>query len=106
MSYQPQPSLQARALPCLRGIDVLHVAIAAHSRRDPRHDSHDHWRYSARLMCEDARTRGVRIEELLISLKRTWPTMRGIDRLPRDESARLLSRVVTLCVEEYYSPLD
>jgi hypothetical protein len=56
-------------------------------------------------MCADARDRGVRIEELLISLKRVWPTIPGIERLPRDESTRLLSRIVTLCVEEYYAPL-
>ena len=64
-----------------------------------------HWRACARVMCTDARARGVRVEQLLISLKRIWPHIPGIERMPRDASTRLLTRMVTLCVEEYYAPL-
>ena len=63
------------------------------------------WRVAARAMCQDARARGVQVEELIISLKRTWAVVAEGERLPRTESPRLLSRVVTLCVEEYYSSL-
>jgi hypothetical protein len=65
----------------------------------------DRWRACARVLGQDARAKGLRVEELLISLKRTWGSVTGVGRLPRDESSRLLSRVVTLCVEEYYAPL-
>ena len=92
------------ALPCRHGVDALRrVFQSGHS--SPADGKDDHWRACARVMCADARDRGVRIEELLISLKRIWPTIPGVERLQRDESGRLLSRVVTLCVEEYYAPL-
>ena len=92
------------ALPCRHGVDALRRVFQ--SRDSSAADGKDdHWRACARVMCADARDRGVRIEELLISLKRIWPTIPGVERLKRDESGRLLSRVVTLCVEEYYAPL-
>ena len=92
------------AVPCRHGVDALRRVVE--SRDDSAADRKDeHWRACARLMCADARDRGVRIEELLICLKRIWPTIPGVERLRRDESGRLLSRVVTLCVEEYYAPL-
>jgi hypothetical protein len=92
------------ALPCRHGVEALRRVVQ--SRDDlSASENDDHWRACARVMCADARDRSVRIEELLISLKRIWPTIPGIERLRRDESGRLLSRVVTLCVEEYYAPL-
>jgi hypothetical protein len=57
-------------------------------------------------MCEDARARELQIEELLIGLKRVWASVAEAERVPRDQSARLLARLVTLCVEEFYAPLD
>ncbi len=92
------------AVPCRHGVDALGRAVQLRGPGSAA-DNDDHWRACARVMCADARDRGVRVEELLISLKRIWPTIPGIGRLRRDESGRLLSRVVTLCVEEYYAPL-
>lgn len=92
------------ALPCRHGVDALRRAVQSRGDGAARGND-DHWRACARVMCADARDRGVQIEGLLISLKRIWPTIPGIERLPRHESGRLLSRVVTLCVEEYYAPL-
>ena len=91
-------------VPCRHGVDALGSIVQL---RGPEvaAENDDHWRACARVMCADARDRGVQIEELLISLKRIWPTIPGIERLRRDQSGHLLSRVVTLCVEEYYAPL-
>ncbi|HEV3486856.1 MAG TPA: hypothetical protein VG106_15705 [Vicinamibacterales bacterium] len=63
------------------------------------------WRAPARLMCDDARARSLQVEELLIALKRVWASLADDERVPRVESIRLLSRLVTICVEEFYSPL-
>ena len=95
----------ANCVPCSGGIDALGRAVETYLDYGPARTADDCWRAPARVMGHDARSRGVRIEELLISLKRSWSTVSGVDRLPRDESSRLLARVVTLCVEEYYAPL-
>ncbi len=57
-------------------------------------------------MREDARALTLRVEELLTCVKRSWPTLADAAGVARPESSRLLSRFVTLCVEEYYRPLS
>jgi hypothetical protein len=92
------------AFPCRHGVDALRRAVQLDGEGLALDDD-EPWRACARVMCADARDRGVPVEQLLISLKRIWPTIPGIGRLQRAESSRMLSRVVTLCVEEYYAPL-
>lgn len=92
------------SLPCWHGVDALRRTLQAHGP-ETVDDGDVHWRDCARVMCADARDRGVPVEQLLVSLKRMWPRIPGIERMPRDASTRLLTRVVTLCVEEYYAPL-
>ena len=58
---------------------------------------------AARVICLDAHARGVQIVELLVSIKHAWPELASNERLPRMERARLLDRVITLCVQEYYA---
>jgi hypothetical protein len=89
-------------LPCIAGVVALRSVVRAHVRDGPLGAPDQIWRAPARVMCQDARARGLRVEELIISLKRMWPHVADGERLPRDESPRLLARVVTLCVEEYY----
>jgi hypothetical protein len=91
-------------LPCRHGVEALRRTIQS-SGPDAVGADDAHWRSCARLMCADARDRGVQVEQLLVSLKRIWPHIPGVDRMARDESHRLLSRIVSLCVEEYYAPL-
>jgi len=66
----------------------------------------------ARAIAEDAHRRGVRAEQMLIALKETWAVL-GEVREPAGtaERRRLLSRLVTLAIYEYYeyhahSPVD
>ena len=57
----------------------------------------------ARAISEDAHRRGVRAEQMLIALKETWAVL-GEVREPAGtaERRRLLSRLVTLAIDEYY----
>ena len=61
-------------------------------------------RDSIRIACGDAHSRGVRAEHLLVALKGALDeaiTDAGVARGPvRNEITR---RVVTLCIDEYYS---
>jgi len=55
-------------------------------------------------MSHEARDKDMRAEHLLVLLKDTWsslPEVRGMT--DTTEQVRLLQRVVTMCIKEYYS---
>ena len=62
-------------------------------------------RDAARQLCDEARARDPRAEQLLIALKRSWPELPAVRAVPaytvRDA---LWQRLVAVCVEEFYSP--
>jgi hypothetical protein len=61
-------------------------------------------RPAARMVCDDARTSGLRVEQLLIALKTEWSqllTSRRIEDVA--ERADLTSRFITLCIHEFYA---
>jgi len=92
-------------MPCAAGVDALRELLRDHVRAAAPQAPEQSWRAAARLMCDDARRRAVQVEELLIAVKRTWPAVADGEGVPRADSPRLLARFVTICVEEYYSPL-
>lgn len=55
------------------------------------------------LLATEARTRNILPEQLLVTLKELWNTLPEV-RAMTDAShqVRLLQRVVTLCIREYY----
>jgi hypothetical protein len=55
-----------------------------------------------RVLCADARSRNLPATRVLIALKGTWHTLPEVREMSRTESAELLSKVVQLCIEEYY----
>lgn len=55
-------------------------------------------------MSGEAREKGILPEHLLIVLKSTWSTLPEVRAMEdTNEQVRLLQRVVTLCIKEYYS---
>ena len=60
-------------------------------------------RPAARMVCDDGRRSGMRVEQLLIALKREWAellTSRHVENI--DERTDLTSRFITLCIHEFY----
>jgi hypothetical protein len=56
-----------------------------------------------REVAADARTKEMRAEHLLLALKDVWYGLPQVSRTPEgEEQHRLLQRVVTLCIREYY----
>jgi hypothetical protein len=54
-------------------------------------------------MAEEARTKAILPEHLLITLKQIWsslPEVRSVGDV--EEQTRMLQRVVTMCIREYY----
>jgi hypothetical protein len=58
-----------------------------------------------RVAAIEARTRGVRAEELLVTLKSTWLEVGGSPKAPHSNSAagKRLDELVTACIKAYYS---
>jgi len=64
----------------------------------------DHLRHALHLMAAEARAKSVPPDQLLVMLKEIWyslPSVRGMSEPA--EQIRLLQRVVTMCIKEYYA---
>jgi hypothetical protein len=62
-------------------------------------------RDALRALSEDARSNGVRVEQLVIAIKQGWSILH--EDKPRPRSAGpddLLNQVITLCIDTYYAP--
>ena len=61
-------------------------------------------RSSLLLIAAEARTRNILPEHLLVTLKEVWSTLPEVRSIPdAHEQVRLLQRVVTMCIQEYYN---
>jgi|SRR6185369_1586959 len=57
-----------------------------------------------RSLAEEARAKDMHAEHLLVALKDAWYALPSVSALPDGEPQnRMLQRVVTLCIREYYS---
>jgi hypothetical protein len=55
-------------------------------------------------MSVQARERAILPEHVLVVLKDMWSTLPEVRAMPEtDEQIRMLQRVVTMCIKEYYS---
>jgi hypothetical protein len=65
--------------------------------------SNDDLRAALYTMANEARTNAMPPEKLLVVLKDVWYALPGVrESKERDEQVRLLQRVVTMCINEYY----
>ena len=57
-----------------------------------------------RNIATEARSKQMRAEQLLIALKDVWYSLPQLQRAPEgDEQNRMLQRIVTQCIREYYA---
>jgi hypothetical protein len=57
-----------------------------------------------RNMSDEARAESLHAEQVIVALKRVWESLPDVRRAAnRQEQNRLLERVVTLCIQEYYA---
>jgi hypothetical protein len=64
-------------------------------------------RSALRVMADEARAKSMPAEQLLIVLKDIWyslPAVRAMTDVT--QQVRLLQRIVTMCIKEYYSQAD
>jgi hypothetical protein len=77
-------------------------AYAASGRIERRFEQR--LREAARMLCADARARGMRAEQMLVALKGEWGALADV-RVLRYETTRadVTSRFITLCIDEFYA---
>ena len=68
--------------------------------------SEPEWRNGLRALCDEARAERVLPEQLLIEVKQALAILCDSHRVPHGIArTEFISRVVTLCIEEYYAGL-
>jgi hypothetical protein len=98
MAYDSSPgpnALTEETIDAVRSALVEYIAAPAHGET---------LGVALRTMATEARDRSMLPEQLLIVLKDIWyslPTVRNMS--DTTEQIRLLQRVVTMCIKEYYS---
>jgi hypothetical protein len=81
-------------------LQVLCAAISKHARSEA-HD--DELRHALGLLAQEAQSRRLRAEELIIALKGLWRSLPEVQQTTnRTEQNVLLGRLVSMCIEEYY----
>ena len=53
--------------------------------------------------CELARAHDLRAEQVIILLKKSWSMLPEAQRMTRTEANEVLSRVVSMCIAEYFT---
>jgi hypothetical protein len=95
-SNTPSPSLADATLQRVRGALLGYIEAPA-ARSDDLRDA-------LCAMAGEAREKSMLPERLLVVLKDLWHSLPEIDGLEDPaEQSRLLQRIVTMCIREYYS---
>lgn len=94
-STPDQPVLSVETIEAVRSALALYVA----GRQDG-----ERLQETLRVMADEARERSMLPEHLLVVLKDIWYSLPGVREVqePADQ-IRLLQRVVTMCIKEYYA---
>jgi hypothetical protein len=100
---QSAPGPVAAGRPPLRRLADAAVRRAAQSAASGRMADGE-LRETLGRLCVAAHERGLHAEHLLILLKEAWYSLPEARRAPRTDTDDVLARVITLCVDEYYTP--
>lgn len=61
-------------------------------------------REALHALAKEARQKAVSPEQLLVTLKEVWQTLPEVEQARHyDEQTRILQRVVTICIKEYFA---
>jgi hypothetical protein len=95
-SPTPPGSLAAETTESLRG------ALVRYLRASPTGDSGG-LRDALRAMASEARQKSILPEHVLVALKQIWFSLPEVHAMRESsEQARLLQRVVSMCIKEYF----
>jgi hypothetical protein len=110
MEHGQTPSSEIESLPTRSLTDAAHAALRAVLGARIRQSIYDapvpaaRLRHAIRLLCDEARRRGVRAEQLVVVIKQAWASLpESRWRAGDDRGTEFLHRVVSICIEEYYA---
>lgn len=68
-------------------------------------DAEGQLRDDLQAICREAKRHDLRVEHLIIAFKDAWRALPEASMLPQgSQGPEFLSRVITLCITEFYSP--
>jgi len=82
-------------------IESVRAALAAHLRQKPAQDADD-LHEALHAMAREAREKAILPEHLLVALKDIWYSLPDVRGKENGEQARVLQRVVSMCIREYF----
>ena len=82
-------------------IETVRTALTAHLRLQPTQES-DTLHEALQAMAREAREKSILPEHLLVALKDIWYSLPDVRAKENGEQARVLQRVVSLCIREYF----
>lgn len=82
------------------GISTIRQALQQYAAEP---DQGEELRRALRLVSAEARQKAILPEQLLTTLKDIWYELPNTRVVPGSDHVRLLQRVVTICIKEYYS---
>ena len=95
----PPPESTA-SLPA-EALDAMRRAMVAYTERPGESAG---LRTALRAVAVEAQRRHIRAEQLIIALKQVWHAVPEVQQAStQQEQDRLLDRLITACIEEYYS---
>lgn len=107
MSREPSPPRAADTAPELSAAVTLALRRGLRPRVGGSAVVEREVRDALRVVCDDARRRDLRAEQVIVALKETWAVMPEVGALPPGSvRTELLAYFVTLCIDEYYAPRD
>jgi hypothetical protein len=99
-----EPHAKAHAQGDLEARDLVRELLADALRAQRGgHLPSESVRRQTRAVCACARTHGLPIERVLVTVKREWQEKTEARRLARFEASTVLERIVTLCITEFYA---
>lgn len=80
--------------------DAVRAALRGYLRAP---SSSTELRTALQRMADEARTKAILPEHLLVTLKQLWSSLPEVRSAgDADEQTRMLQRIVTMCIREYY----
>jgi hypothetical protein len=82
-------------------IESVRAALAAHLRQQSAREA-DTLHDALQAMAREAREKSILPEHLLVALKDIWYSLPEVRAKENGEQARVLQRVVSMCIREYF----
>lgn len=82
------------------GLTALRSAVQAQLRGERPESA---LQRAIQLLCAEAHRSGLRVEQLLVTLKQAWASLPEVERLLPTPRATVREHLIAMCIEEFYA---